>query len=64
MLCQVFEVVSSPSSMSTGDLDGDGFPYLVPANWNSDNAAVPLRNGDGTLQDQQASAVGLKLKAV
>ena len=57
-------MVSSPSSIGTGDFDGDGFLDLVTANWNSDNASVPLGNGDGTLQDQQVPAVGLRLKSV
>jgi Bacterial Ig-like domain (group 3)/FG-GAP-like repeat/FG-GAP repeat len=41
---------SSPSSVAIGDLNGDGHPDLVVANWESHLIGVLLGKGDGTFQ--------------
>ena len=45
-----FEAGERPSSVATGDLDGDGDLDLAVANAGSDNVSVLLGNGDGTFQ--------------
>ena len=44
--------------MAVADLNGDGVPDLVTANYDSNNVSVLLGNGNGTFQAAQPFAVG------
>ena len=55
---QTFPVVDGPGSVAVADLNNDGIPDLVTANFNSDDVSVLLGNGDGTFQPQQTFPVG------
>ena len=44
--------------MALGDVNGDGKPDLVVANYNSNTVSVLLGNGNGTFQAQQTFATG------
>ena len=46
------------SSMVTADVNGDGIPDLIIANFNDATVSVLLGNGDGTFQPEQTYAVG------
>ena len=43
-----FDTGLNPQSVAIGDLNGDGKPDLVVANYNSSTVSVLLGNGDGT----------------
>ena len=45
-----FTGTTEPSSIDSGDLDGDGHQDLAAVNYESDNVSVLLGNGDGTFQ--------------
>jgi hypothetical protein len=47
-----------PFSVAVADLNGDGKPDLVVANFGSSDVSVLLGNGDGTFQPQQTLAAG------
>jgi hypothetical protein len=49
-----------PSSVTVGDVNGDGILDFVTANSGSNNASVLLGNGDGTFQNQATFATGTK----
>ena len=44
--------------MAVADVNGDGKPDLVVANYSGNNVSVLLGNGDGTFAAQQTFAVG------
>jgi len=48
----VYSVGESPTSISAGDLDGDGDLDLVSANVESNNVSVLLNSGNGTFSPQ------------
>ncbi len=50
---------TQPKSVSLVDVNGDGKPDLVVANFNSSSVSVMLGNGNGTFQAQQTFATGL-----
>jgi hypothetical protein len=50
---QAFTVGSNPSSVAVADVNGDGIPDLVTANFGSPTVSVLLGNGDGTFQKPQ-----------
>ena len=43
-----FRVGSRPYGLAVADLNGDGKPDIVTANYRDDNVSVLLGNGDGT----------------
>ena len=45
--------------MAIGDVNGDGKPDLVVANYGSNTVSVLLGNGNGTFQTQQTFATGI-----
>ena len=47
---QKFPAGNFPNSVAVADLDGDGFPDLVTANFGSDDVSLLLGNGDGSFQ--------------
>jgi hypothetical protein len=47
-----------PVAVVLADLNGDGIPDIVTANFIDDTVSVLLGNGDGTFQPQQTYAVG------
>ena len=44
--------------MQVADLNGDGIPDIVTANYGSDTVSVLLGTGDGTFQPAQSFAAG------
>ena len=54
-----FATGSQPKSVTLGDVNGDGKPDLVVANFGSNTVSVMLGNGNGTFQAQQTFATGL-----
>ena len=53
-----FGVGAYPSSLVTGDFDGDGRPDLATADWAYSDISVLLGKGDGTFQTQVRYRVG------
>ena len=53
-----FATGSDPVSETLGDLNGDGKPDLVVANYTSNTVSVLLGNGNGTFQTQVTFATG------
>src|SRR5438034_9889126 len=53
-----FPVGSDSITVAVGDFNGDGVPDLVVANEGSNNVAVLLGNGDGSLRAAECSPVG------
>jgi hypothetical protein len=53
-----FPVGTAPSSIATGDFDGDGDLDLVTANFDSNNVSVLLNNGQGSFSLSGNFAVG------
>ena len=49
---------SRPFSVAVADVNGDGKPDLIVANFNGNNVGVLLGNGNGTFQAQQTFATG------
>lgn len=47
---QIYAVGTSPQFVITPDLDGDGRPDLVTANYAANNISVLMSNGDGTFR--------------
>jgi hypothetical protein len=59
-----FFVGSGPVALAVADVNGDGKPDLVVANYYDDTVSVLLGNGDGTFQTQQVFAVDLRPNSV
>ena len=55
---QTFATGSDPRSVALADVNGDGKPDLVVANYGSNTVSVLLGNGNGTFQAQQTFATG------
>ena len=55
---QTFATGSCPPSVAVADLNGDGKPDLIVANYNDNTVSVLLGNGDGTFPTQQTFATG------
>jgi hypothetical protein len=53
-----YGVGHQPTSVVTGDLNGDGITDLIVANENDNNISVLLGNGDGTFQKEATFATG------
>ncbi|MEI8017239.1 MAG: FG-GAP-like repeat-containing protein, partial [Schlesneria sp.] len=53
-----FATGTQPKSVSLTDVNGDGKPDLVVANFNSNSVSIMLGNGNGTFQAQQTFATG------
>jgi len=55
---QTFVVGKEPDSVAVADVNGDGIPDLVVANYGSGTVSVLLGEGKGVFQPQQTCAVG------
>ena len=55
-----FGSVAGPQALATADLDGDGIPDLVVANYNGNTVGILLGNGDGTFRQLAERATGLR----
>ena len=55
---QTFAAGVSPISVAVADVNGDGKPDLVVANYGNGSVSVLLGNGNGTFQAQQTFATG------
>ena len=49
---------ASPIRVAVADVNGDGKPDLVVANYGNNTVSVLLGNGNGTFQTQQTFATG------
>ncbi|MFH1531391.1 MAG: IPT/TIG domain-containing protein [Pseudomonadota bacterium] len=49
------EEISEVNEAVTGDIDGDGDPDIIKANWKWSQLRVLVNQGDGTLQDESAA---------
>jgi hypothetical protein len=49
---------TSPNAVAVGDLNGDGKPDLVTANWDANSVSVFLNKGDGAFQPGQVYPTG------
>ena len=56
---QTYAVGSRPYSVAVADLNGDGKPDIVTANYGGNSVSVLLNNGDGTFGSQQTFATDL-----
>ncbi len=54
-----FATGTPPTSVVTGDVNGDGISDLVVTNYNSNTVSVMLGNGNGTFQPQTTFATGI-----
>jgi len=53
-----FGTGGKPSSVAVADVNGDGIPDLIVANYGSNSVSVLLGNGNGTFQPQKTFATG------
>ncbi|MBF0462794.1 MAG: VCBS repeat-containing protein, partial [Magnetococcales bacterium] len=53
-----YDTGASPFFVTTADVNGDGHPDILTANFNGGNISVLLGNGDGTFQTRTDVAVG------
>ena len=53
-----FAAGPGPANVAAADVNGDGKPDLITANYSSDNVGVLLGHGDGTFASQSAFAAG------
>src|SRR6516225_1503420 len=53
-----FSVGIDPTAVVIADVNGDGKPDIITANFGSNDVSVLLGNGDGTFQAAQDFAVG------
>jgi autotransporter-associated beta strand protein len=61
---QLFTTGSGPANVVAADVNGDGRPDLVTANYVNASVSVLLGNGDGSFQSAQNFAVGAKAFAL
>jgi hypothetical protein len=59
-----FAVGNGPEALAVADLNGDGLPDIITANYLDDTVSVLLNNGNGTFQTQQTFATGYRPSAV
>ena len=59
-----FGAGTNPTSVKLSDVNGDGNPDLVTANYNSNTVSVLLGNGNGTFGTQQTFATGTNPQTV
>jgi len=59
-----YAVGDSPEGLAIGDLNGDGSPDVVTANFSGGNISVLLSNGDGTFQNAVNHSVASRLRSV
>ena len=59
-----FTVGAGPFAVAAADLNGDGQPDLVAANYDDNTISVLLGNGDGSFQKQRTFPVGLEPHSV